>query len=351
MNEIAVERLAAQQFDSARFEAPADVVSWLAAIQAQDYAGAKWSVGLRLPGSSDAVVEQAIASRAIIRTWAMRGTLHFVSAEDIHWLLALLAPRIIARNARRYRQLDLDAATLAHSSELLARALEGGEQLDRAALRDFLEKNGISTAGQRIFYMLQRASLEGLIGQGIAVKNKPSFFALPPAGEPADHDSALAELATRYFTSHGPATRADFSWWSGLPAAEVKAGLAAATQLVSESHDGRRYWRPASAPSPANHGADVLLLPPFDSFLLSYRDRSASIEAGDVEAWSQNKAMFSPSVLLRGKVVGLWKRSFKGQSVVIESVPFRPLAAAESRSLADAEARYARFLGLPQHPD
>lgn len=348
MNEIALRRQAAQGLDSAALKTPADVVRWLTAVQAQDYAGAKWSIGLRLPGSSDAIVEQAIADKAIIRTWAMRGTLHFVAAADVHWLLALLAPRIITRNARRYGQLDLDAHTLARSSELLAQALGEGAQMDREGLRTVLENEGISTTGQRIFYMLQRASLEGLIGQGIAIKNKPTFFALPaPPNRQFDRDHALAELASRYFTSHGPATVEDYIWWSGLPAAEAKAGLAAAKSLVSEEVNDRLYWQSHAPPETADHAANMLLLPPFDSFLLSYRDRSASIEPRDMAAWSQGKAMFSPSIVQRGKVVGLWRRSFKGKSVVVSKSPFRPFTAAEEDDLAAAAAHFSRFLGLP----
>src|SRR5438046_3184108 len=119
MPTIAIQRLYNQQIEQSRFKKPGDVVEWLGAVQGQDYPGAKWSLGIRLPGSTDADVEQVIENQTIIRTWALRGTLHFVASADIHWLQALLAPRIIASNARRYRQLELDEATLARSNEVL----------------------------------------------------------------------------------------------------------------------------------------------------------------------------------------------------------------------------------------
>lgn len=88
MSDIALVRLRNQQLEHPRFRNPGKVVGWLGAVQAQDYAGAKWSLGLRLPGSVDANIEQAIAARTIVRTWAPRGTLHFVAAPDLRWLLS-----------------------------------------------------------------------------------------------------------------------------------------------------------------------------------------------------------------------------------------------------------------------
>ena len=349
MNTIALRRLAAQQLSSGRLELPVDVVKWLGAIQAQDYAGAKWSVGLRLPGSSDDAVEQAIADNVIVRTWAMRGTLHFVAAEDVHWLLALLAPRIIAKNRRRYRQLELDEQTLARSSALLYGALEGSRQLDRQALRPVLEKEGISTDGQRIFYMLQRASLDGLICQGVAEKNKPAFLRLAPplAGiTPVPREEALARLALRYFTSRGPATLDDFVWWAGLLVADARAGLeAAASKLVRETLAGKTYWLADSMPASPRSAPDLYLLPGFDEYLVSYRNRSAALDEKYAAAWSRSKAMFSPSIIRRGQVIGLWKRTIKEYLVEITPDLFIDLTAVNIRVLEEAAEAYGRFLG------
>ena len=165
MSNIAVHRLHSQQLEHTCLEKPGEVVRYLGAVQAQDYAGAKWSIGLRLPDGTDAGVEQEIADNVIVRTWAMRGTLHFVAAPDVRWLLALVAPRIIARNTRRYSELELDERTLARSNAVQADTLRGGERLDRRSLLAILEENGISTRGQRAAYMLQRASLDDLICQ------------------------------------------------------------------------------------------------------------------------------------------------------------------------------------------
>lgn len=351
MSSIAKQRLASQGFHSAQFERVEDVAAWLGAIQAQDYAGAKWSVGLRLIGSSDVDVEQAIAAETIVRTWALRGTLHFVAAKDVHWLLALLAPRIIAKNARRYRQLELDEQTLARSNQLLAQALEGGRQLDRVALRAVLEEKTISTEGQRIFYMLQRAALDGLICQGTAPRNNPAYLQLAPPTAPKrlmNRDEALAELAARYFSSRGPAMLDDFVWWSGLLVADARTGLAAAKpNLAKETIGGKTYWRSESPPALPDRSPDIYLLPGFDEYLVGYRDRSAAIDAQYAAAWSKSKAMFSPSILLRSQVSGLWKRSIKKQHIEIEADLFKKLTVEENEALEAAAQAYGRFLDKP----
>ena len=169
-------------------------------------------LGLRLPNSTDLEVEQAIADKTIVRTWALRGTLHFVAAADLRWLLALIAPRIIAHNASMYRKLELDERTLARSNAALAKALRGGKQLNRTQLLASLEKSGISTKGLRAVHMLQRASLDALICQTVTVRGNPTYIGFDQLKTRVKmrRSQALAELATRYFASRSPATLQDF---------------------------------------------------------------------------------------------------------------------------------------------
>jgi hypothetical protein len=349
MPDIAVHRLHSQQLEHTRLEKPGEVVTWLGAVQAQDYAGAKWSIGLRLPDSTDAGIEQAIADNAFFRTWAMRGTLHFVAASDIRWLLALVAPRIIARNARRYSELELDERTLARSNAVLAAALQGGEQLNRSELLANLEQNDISTRGQRAAYMLQRASLDGLICQGVMRRNDPTYMSLDeslPETRAMEHDEAVVELARRYFTSRGPATLQDFVWWSGLSTADARAGLQEIKpQLIRETIEGRTYW--LSRPVPEDSSSTVYLLPGFDEYLLSYRDRSASLDAVYAKTLNAGGGVLNPTIVAEGRVAGTWKRAFKKDSVVVTVSTFAPLGEAEDRALSAAVERYSRFVGMP----
>jgi hypothetical protein len=348
MQNIAVHRLHSQQLEHTKLEKPGEVLSWLGAVQAQDYAGAKWSIGLRLPDSTDAGIEQAIADNTFFRTWVMRGTLHFVAAADIRWLLALVAPRVIARNTRRYSELELDERTLARSSAVLADALQGGKQLNRSELLAVLEQNSISTQGQRAAYMLQRASLDGLICQGVMRRNNPTYMSLEeslPETRAMEHDEAVAELARRYFTSRSPATLQDFVWWSGLSTADARAGLEEIKpQLIRETIEGRIYW--LSRHMPEDSSSTVYLLPGFDEYLLSYRDRSASLDAVYAKTLNAGGGVLSPTIVAEGRVVGTWKRRFKKDTVVITVSLFASLSEAQNRALSAAVERYSRFVGM-----
>lgn len=352
MVDIAAQRLHNQQIESPHSHTPAEIVAWLGALQGQDYTGAKWSVGLRLPGSTDAQIEQAIADRQIVRTWLIRGTLHLVAAVDLRWITALIAPRLIAGNARRYAELELDAETLVRSNNLIAAALQGGELLDRPALFAILQQNGISTQEQRGFYMLQHASLDGLICQGVTRANQPTFMPLDgalPAPPAMPRDQALAELARRYFTSHGPASLKDYVAWSGLTTAEARAGLEAVkTQLVQDTYAGEAYWRPASTPAAA--AAPVVhMLPGFDEYVLGYRDRSAVLDLQHAQKICPGgNGVFYPTMVVDGQIVGTWKRTLKKNKAIISAQPFdQPLSAAARQAFSAAAQTYGTFLNMP----
>ena len=351
MPNIALERLRSQQLEHTQLKRPSEVVAWLGAVQAQDYAGAKWSIGLRLQGYTDADIEQAIEDKTFVRTWAMRGTLHFVAAADIHWLLALLAPRLIAGGARRYLELELDQRTLARSDVVFAKALQGGQQLTRTELLAILQQNGISTQGQRAPYLLQHASLNGLICQGVTRRNNPTYMSLTealPQGKTLEHDEAIAELAKRYFISRSPATLQDFVWWSGLTVTDARAGLEAVqSQLIHETIDGQTYWLSGTQHPRQASSRTAYLLPGFDEYLLSYKDRTASLDVPHYNRLTPTNGMLPSTMVIAGRVVGTWKRTFSKGSVVIASNPFTPLTTTQSRAFAAAARRYGEFLGIP----
>src|SRR5215207_8083432 len=226
--DIADRRLRNQRIAGVGFERPGDVVAWMGAVQAQDYLGALWALGLRMKTATEEAVEQAIAERAIVRTWPMRGTLHFVAPADVRWMLELLTPRVLAGRKARYRQLELDQKDFDRSRDLLVRALEGDRQLTRDALYEKMEAAGISTGGQRGIHILQRLALDGLLCFAAREGKQPAFALLEewvPAARMLDRDEALAALAERYFTSRGPATLQDFTWWSGLTVADAKTAI------------------------------------------------------------------------------------------------------------------------------
>lgn len=165
-----------------------------------------------------------------------------------------------------------------------------------------------------------------------------------------NRDEALAQLALRYFSSHGPATLNDFAWWSGLLMADARAGLEAAVDhLEQETVAGQAIWfAPPEAIASSGHDT-AALLPAFDEYLVAYRDRSAVLDAAHLEAWSRGKAMFSPSLILNGRVAGLWQRALKKDHVLVEITPFRPLTESEELALQTAVQAYGEFLGVPAY--
>lgn len=350
--DIARLRLSNQRIASSTFGKPGDVVAWLGAVQAQDYLGALWAVGLRMREATEEVVERALAERSIVRTWPMRGTLHFVAAQDVRWMLDLMTPRIVYRNAARLqREYGLDDAVYARGRELFIAALQGGRQLTREAMYRVLEAGGVSTKGQRGIHILWKLAHDGLLCFGAREGKQQTFVLLDewvPRSKTLDKDEALAELARRYFTSRGPATLQDFVWWSGLTVADAKAAIAEAKgHLIQEEAGGQTYWLASSAPGPAEASPDAHLLPAFDEYTVAYKDRSAVLDPSQARKLNAGGGMLNPVVVIDGRVAGTWKRTLKKKSVVIAPSLFAPLKRAEKSAFTQAARRYGAFLGLP----
>ncbi len=345
------QRLHNQSITGARFETARDVVKWLGAVQAQDYLGALWAVGLRMKQAVESDVEQALADRTIVRTWPMRGTLHFVPAEDVRWMLALLTPKVIAGSARRHAELGLDDATFARSREVFADALQGGNQLTRAELGEALEAAGIATAGQRLYHILGLLAQEGLICFGVRQGKQQTFVLLDewvPGTRSMAREEALAELARRYFASHGPATDRDFAWWTGLTLGDARLGLElAGSQLVQEEIEGQTYWRSPLQAVVDEAEPSAWLLPAYDEYTVGYTDRSALLDADGVRYTEAGHSILMPAIVIRGQMVGTWRRTIRARAVEIELYPFAPLSQGDADLVALAATRYGEFLGLP----
>jgi hypothetical protein len=346
--DIPHQRLHNLQIAGRTLEKPSQVVAWLGAVQAQDYLGALWAVGLRTRNANEENVERAIADKSIIRTWPMRGTLHFVAAADVRWMLDLLTPRTIALSEWRHKQLELDDRILTRIKDLFVGALLGGKQLPRDAMYRLLEAAHISTTGGRGIHILVRLSQEGLICFG-AREGKQQTFALldewAPKARKMARDEALAELAKRYFTSHGPATLQDFVWWSGLRTADARAGLEMAkSHLAQHANDGQTYWFDSSMRTAKDASPTAYLLPAYDEYTVAYKDRSAVLNPLYGKQKNTGNGIFFPTIVVDGQVVGTWKRTLKKSEVVITPGPFARLNEAETRAFAVAASRYGEFL-------
>jgi hypothetical protein len=298
----------------------------MGAIQAQDYGQALWAIGARLRQGTVADVERAIAEGRILRTWPMRGTLHFVAPALAKAMVAASAPRMLASTRRRREQLGLDEGVLARAMALFARVLGGRQAMTRPALMERLREAGIAPDGQRGYHLLYHAAQTGLICVGPMAGKQQTFVLLDewaPAREDLGREELLARLAGTYFRSHAPATEQDFAWWAGLTLADARRAAAGLEE-------------PEDRAAPA---ARVHLLPGYDEFLLGYRDRSAVLDPAHADrVVPGGNGVFKAIVVVDGRVVGTWKKSPR-----VEVELFEPVAGIED-GLAAERARHARFL-------
>jgi hypothetical protein len=351
-SEIALRRLHSARLHGGPFDGAAEVVRWFGAVQSQDYGPAKWSLGQRMVGATDAAIDEAFAAGAILRTHVLRPTWHFVTPADIRWMLELTAPRVHALNAYYYRQLELAEPELTKTTGLLVQSLEGGRQLTRSELRAVFADAGIGTGGFRLGYILMHAELNGVVCSG-ALRGKQHTYALLDERAPEvpglQRDEALAELTLRYFTSHGPATVKDFRWWSSLTMADIRTGLdLAGPQLERMTVDGLEFWFAPSEPPAAPPSPTVHLLQAYDEYTVAYADSKATIDlSGAARAQSGDRPNFNNMIVLDGQLAGCWKRAVRKDAVVIETLRYLPFDATRKHALDDAAQRHGRFLGLP----
>lgn len=322
----------------------------LGAVQGQDYLYSLWALGLRVEGATESTIEQAIADRQIIRTWPFRGTIHYVTAADARWMVRLTAGRTLRGAARRLRQLELDGATLARSRQVIIDTLLAAGPMARPDLLRAVDAAGVSTAGQRGYYILWYHAHEALIGIGPRQGKQQSFVLLDewlPPGRELSRDQALAELAQRYFIGHGPAQLKDFIWWSSLSAPEARAGLAAVRpHLAQEVIDGKEYWYDPAQPVEVVASPTAHLLPFLDEYVVAYRDRDDVLDPSYNDRVDSGNVIFHAPFLIDGRVVGIWKRTLKKERATIEATALRPLSDAEQTALVAAGERFGAFLEL-----
>ena len=360
--ELIALRLASHRLAPAPSSKPAPLkrveqaVQWLGAVQAQEYAHARWAVGSRFAAEaaiSDAAIEQALAQRKVVRSWVLRGTLHIVAAADLRWMLALAAPALLTRTAAAYREVNLDAAAFRKILPAIRQCLEGSQQLTRVELFAALARRRIATAGHRGGRILYRAAQTALLCLGDPQGKQARYTLLdewlPPEPE-LPREDALQKLAQRYFASHGPATVAVFTWWSGLVAAEARAALEmAAPGLTHALFEGSTVWWSKRTPVPVQSAGKpaLQLLAGFDEYVLGYTDRQAIIDPAHAGKLMTLNGLFRPALLLGGRVAGTWQAEAKKGALNIRTAPFAPLPRGCVGALRLAAQRYAAFIGLP----
>jgi len=349
LSEVARYRLTSQQLANSKLQSATDIIKWLGAVQAQEYAQTKWGLGLRLKNLSDHDIEQDFTDGKIIRTHLLRPTWHFVSADDIRWLLMLTAPRVNAINAYMYRQLELDNSIFKRSHKILEKSLQGGKQLTRETINESFKRNKIEAKGHRLSYIMMYAELAGWICSGARQGNQFTYTLLDervPTSKSKNQEEALAELTKRFFTSRGPATVKDFSTWSGLTLTECKKGIEITKTLFKkELIDRSEYYFAESLFINKKQVQDIHLLPIYDEFIMGYKDRSALLVFKNTLKLT-SKFHYNCMVVYDGQIIGTWKRSVTANALNVEFEFFRPLDKNQCKSLSRAVHRLEEFTNM-----
>ena len=343
-------RLLNQQLSNPLFREPKELVSWMGAMQAQNYSMVKWAVGMRLKSATIQAVEKALREGEILRTHVMRPTWHLVAAEDIRWMLKLSAQRIISANDSFAKGYDLDIPnevyTKAH--DLLEKILCGKKSLTKQEIAEHFNRSGIVADNHRMTRFMARAEQEGIICSGEDRGSKCTYALLeervPPMPE-LTKDESLARLARSYFRSHSPAVLQDFIWWSGLPVSDAKQAVyLIASELTTEQWKEQTWYIHDTCRTRGKLSGHIHLLPSYDEYLLGYKDRTDVLPLEHYSKAFTNNGLFFPIVLHNGQVIGNWDKSVKKKSVDLKYSWFRQVADMNEETLERERQKFTRFL-------
>ncbi len=338
-------RLSNQQLAVPMQEDAVALVRWMGAVQAQDYAGAKWALGCRLKDASDAAIDEKIDKGEILRTHVLRPTWHFVLPEDIRWMITLTEPRITAFGAKYFRDLELDKKILNRSNRIITKALDGGDHLTKKEIGTLLEKNKIPTNDLRLTFIMIRAELDQLVCNG-ARRGKQFTYALLESRAPKalrlKKDEALTALARRYFLSRGPATLKDFTWWSGLSALDARTAVESVKSLFDQEEIAGQLYLYSSSATKSSGGSGAHLLPAWDEYTVAYKDRSLVIDPEFSDR--AGHGIFNFNMLWKGQIIGAWKRTVKSDKVIVDLNYFNTPSQTVTKKISSAVNDYAKFL-------
>jgi len=343
-------RLANQHLTTADFTTPAEVVSQLGAVQAQDFPAAKWALGLRMKSGSEEVVAKAYDEGKILRTHVMRPTWHFLVPEDIEDVLSLTASRVHAVSKYMYNRENLTPDIFARCEKILKEVLKG-TYLTRTELGEILTKHNIPAIKQTLAYILIHAELERVICSGPR-KGKQFTYALfnerVPQVKKKSQDEALSQLMLKYFTSHGPAQLIDFSWWSGLSMQSVTEGISlVGSRLQKEIVEGKEYWFAPQQLPPIPVRTTAFLLSIYDEYTIAYKDRSALGGDRYVEKFITMGNALTAVIIVDGQIVGTWKREMKKESIVVLLNLLKNISSTQKEALEEAAKQYGKYHALP----
>jgi len=337
------------QLDCSSFSNVKDLVTWMGAMQAQDYTMAKWAIGIRLNSNiTDKEIEEVFNRGNILRTHVMRPTWHFVPNEDIRWMLKLTGQRMKNSIGSYFKKEGITAKLHLKINNLIEKTLSGNNHSTRQEIESILNKEGLLTHDHLMNGYVMYAEADGLICSG-SVKAKKQTYALmderAPVTEDIHKEEALIKLATRYFKSHSPATLNDFVWWSGLSITESKQAInLIKSELITEKVNEVDFFIHESYKNDVIKSPKLHFLPAFDEYLISYKDRTSVLHLDHHPKAFNKNGTFYPVILCNGQIVGNWKKVAKGKQISFETIFFDKKIKTNKTQIKEAEDRYRSFL-------
>lgn len=280
--------------------------------------------------------------RSLVRTWAMRGTIHLLAADDVGWLVPLFTDQMNANSRKRLPELGMEAGTLRRALGLVGRWLAADGPLSRDELTGRLAANGVGLDVGARMHLFRYAVTSGVAVLGPDDESGRSCLVRTEdwlgKSQAFNRDASLRELARRYLGAFGPATDVDFAGWSGLPLRDVRAGLnGIADELAEDELGGGRAWRLRKR-ARSYRGSVARLLPGWDTYLMGYRDRDFIAAGDDWKRINAGGGMVKPCVVVDGVAVGVWRVERKKSSIRIRIETFSADGfAVRDRLLAEAE--------------
>ena len=346
---IAKLRTANQLIAGRHHPKPNEVVGWFGAMQAQDYPAAKWAIAARSTTVTNTDIEQLITEKQLVRTWPMRGTIHFVQPADVGWMLELMAGRVFQKFASVHAALGLNQSHFDLCTHTLEEAMKR-RALIRKQMYAALTEAGANVEGQRLYHTIVYLAHRGLLAIAELQEKQPTFVWFdswfPKANRRhLDRTASLVQMAQYYVQSHGPVTVHDFAWWTGLTVADAREAFRLLDDRIVQLPEAPEYWLMADSLPVAGTPDSVFLAPSFDESIVALKDRGAIVRPEDFKKLTPYaNGIFKPAILVNGRFVGTWKRVQKAKGVIIHCEILHTLTKAQSDALGFAAERYAAFL-------
>ena len=336
-------RLRAQQLINPDFTDVKDVVAWMGAIQAQQPRMAKLALGIRTSGATMQQIKQALDRGEILRTHVLRPTWHYVSPNDIRWMLKLSCNRLKSAYASLMKGHGLTITEQMYdtANQHIYDMLSGGKSLTKQQITERIAEKGLPSDTIFMNRFLENAECEALICSGPEAGNTHTYMLLDERVAPMPlptKDEALSKLARNYFRSHAPATLDDFCWWSGLSMKEARLGVEIIEkELQKVVLNDKTYLLHDSSSIDIKEKESFIFLPAYDEYIIAYKYRGDVLQASHNSKAFTNNGIFFPLILQNGRATGNWKMTLTRRNIAVNTSYFdndtpTDLSAAEEKA-------------------